>query len=1071
MSKALLGKKDERSQIVLEKLKSKLGPNYEFPDFNYENMNVPITIKCLIHDRLQYTPPANILNKDVRCRICAETESREKRKIEMAKQFFDISVPEIKKTRPNLSFDKFEYKGNKIRSIATCKIHGDFETTVLNLVTQESDCPKCAAIKRSEGSTYSYEDFIRLAKEKYGEEYILPTKENFVNYKTDIVIGCKKHGNVIVNPGRFMYNSIGCPLCGKGWSKKTLLHFIGSLQTELSNLDSIELITIINSNNLAQRLDKMGRLSNLISTRAGSQERQEIVNEILNTIENSNDETTNDVQDNQINTVQDVLTQEQIDTIVSTQEQEEELPRVNVIEEMRAYDNNMLTSSLDDENVDFLLKNGLKKIWIEVLTNRLDVNVYRTEEGGENFNIIKGWFFDEYDEAMSLPLPKDYHFKDDKGNVNNPNLMQRLISLRTIRDKSYGNWSDTGTGKTLAGLLTGRIHSERNNSNHTTLIVCNNATVEGWKKSINEYFAWNNIYTKTTMTELNMNDITVIRGGTNYIIVNYEKFQQKDSENFVYHLVHEQNIGYVILDEVHNIKQREQENESIRRNNVIKLITALREKNPDVMLSAMSATPIINNFYEPKAIIELLTGEIHKEIETTENIQNGIELYKLLTRHGLRYKGVKFVKENTDIRRINGNHLLSDIDGLDNGDILKTEQILLDDKLNNIKDDVKRGTLIYTHYVGRGIVNRIGKFVKELGFSVGYYVGGDKEGLELFKQGKIDVLIGSTPVGTGVDGIQKVCDRMIILNLPWTNADFKQLKGRVIDRTGCIFDKVDVIIPQVYMEDEEGNVIWDWDNWRYERVKFKKTLMDLVLDGEIPEGKLPSKQKLLQDALVQLGVWKERIENGEILTTQREELKVPLNPQVVETLKRKLGDFSEMNRVWSVSNSTTTAERLSHNPEEWYQYHTLYREKRQEWNEIPYEVIGKKISSRPDWVVGDFGCGENLLSKEITNKVHSFDHVAIDDNVIECDISNVPLQDGVLDVVVFSLSLMGSNNKEYLEEGHRTLRPFGLIMICEPKSKWEENPNELVEILKEIGFTANIERTTDRFIYVMGTKI
>ena len=855
------------------------------------------------------------------------------------------------------------------------------------------------------------------------------------------------------------------------WNNKSLYTYINSLQNELTNLDAIELITIINSNNLADRLDRMGRLSNLISTRAGSQERQEIVNEILNTIENSNDETINDVQDNQINTVQDVLTQEQIDNIVSTQEQEEELPRVNVIEEMRAYDNNMLTASLDDENVDFLLKNGLKKIWIEVLTNRLDVNAYRTEEGGENFNIIKGWFFDEYDESMSLPLPKDYHFKDDKGNVNNPNLMQRLISLRTIRDKSYGNWSDTGTGKTLAGLLTGRIHSERNNSNHTTLIVCNNATVEGWKKSINEYFAWNNIYTKTTMTELNMNDITVIRGGTNYIIVNYEKFQQKDSENFVYHLVHEQNIGYVILDEVHNIKQREQENESIRRNNVIKLITALREKNPDVMLSAMSATPIINNFYEPKAIIELLTGEIHKEIETTENIQNGIELYKLLTRHGLRYKGVKFVKENTDIRRINGNHLLSDIDGLDNGDILKTEQILLDDKLNNIKDDVKRGTLIYTHYVGRGIVNRIGKFVKELGFSVGYYVGGDKEGLELFKQGKIDVLIGSTPVGTGVDGIQKVCDRMIILNLPWTNADFKQLKGRVIDRTGCIFDKVDVIIPQVYMEDEEGNVIWDWDNWRYERVKFKKTLMDLVLDGEIPEGKLPSKQKLLQDALVQLGVWKERIENGEILTTQREELKVPLNPQVVETLKRKLGDFSEMNRVWSVSNSTTTAERLSQNPEEWYQYHTLYREKRQEWNEIPYEVIGKKISSRPDWVVGDFGCGENLLSKEITNKVYSFDHVAIDDNVVACDISNVPLQDGVLDVAVFSLSLMGSNNKEYLEEGHRTLRPFGLIMICEPKSKWEENPNELVEILKEIGFTANIERTTDRFIYVMGTKM
>jgi hypothetical protein len=858
------------------------------------------------------------------------------------------------------------------------------------------------------------------------------------------------------------------------WTKLTLLHFINSLKFELVNLNSIELITIINSNNLAQKLERLGTLNNLISSRSGSQERQEVVNEILNIVENINDDIIVEDVNVEITTVEDILTQEQIDNIVSTQEQDEELPRVNVIEEMKVYDNNMLTASLDDENVDFLLKNGLKKIWVEVLSNRFDVELYRTEKGGDNFNIIKGWFFSEYDEAMGLQLPKDYHFKDNKGNILSPNLMQRLIALRTIREKSYGNWSDTGTGKTLSGLLTGRIHAEKTGSGFTTLIVCNNATVGGWEKSINEYFIGNNIYNKSTLGDMNNNSISQEplgdkSGKNDYIIVNYEKFQQKDSEMFAYNLVHNYNIGYVILDEVHNIKQREVENESIRRNNVVKLITALREKNPNLMLSAMSATPIINNFYEPKAIIELLTGEIHKEIETTENIQNGIELYKLLTRHGLRYKGIKFVKENTDIRRINGNHLREDINGLTAGDLLKTEQILLQDKLVNIKDDIKKGTLIYTHYI-TGLKNNIGEYVKNLGFTVGYYTGGDKEGLQLFKDGKVDVLIGSTPVGTGVDGIQKVCDRMIILNLPWTNADFKQLKGRVIDRTGCIFDKVDVIIPQVYMEDDNGNVIWDWDNWRYERVKFKKTLMDLVLDGEIPEGKLPSKQKLLQDALVQLGIWKERIENGEILTTQREELKVPLNPEVVERLQRKLGDFSEMNRVWSVSNSTTTGERLKDSPEEWYQYHTLYRERREEWNEIPYEVIGKKISSRPDWVVGDFGCGENLLSKEITNKVHSFDHIAIDETVTACDISNVPLSDNILDVVVFSLSLMGTNYRDYLEEGHRTLRPFGLIMICEPKSKWEGRENELVDVLKEIGFTANIERTTDKFIYIEGNK-
>jgi hypothetical protein len=506
---------------------------------------------------------------------------------------------------------------------------------------------------------------------------------------------------------------------------------------------------------------------------------------------------------------------------------------------------------------------------------------------------------------------------------------------------------------------------------------------------------------------------------------------------------------------------------------VVKLVTTLREKNENFMLTGMSATPIINNFQEPKAIIELLTGKVHKEIDVTENVQNGIELYKLLTRHGLRYKGKKITRVNLDVRRINGNHLFNNINQLSSGDLLGTELLLLPLKLENVRDVITDGKMIFVNNVGKGILKIIGDFVSGLGLTYGYCTGDDKEGLEKFKRGQINVLIGSTPITTGVDGLQHRCNGIIKLILPWTNAEDKQLDGRVIDRTGCIFDEVDVIIPQVYVEDEEGNVIWDWDKWRYDRVKFKKTLMDLVLDGEIPEGKLPSKQKLLQDALTQLDIWKQRIENGEILTTQREELKVPLSGEYSGQLQRRLGDFSEMNRVWSISNSRTTSERLLESPEEWYQYHTLYSEKRKEWNEIPYKIIGKKISSRPDWIVGDFGCGENLLSKEINNQVYAFDHIAIDENVIACNVSDVRdyLNDNVLDVVVFSLSLMGSNYVDYLKEGHRTLKPYGIIMICEPKSKWEGRENELISVLEEIGFNCRIVRTTDKFIYIDGNKI
>jgi hypothetical protein len=46
-------------------------------------------------------------------------------------------------------------------------------------------------------------------------------------------------------------------------------------------------------------------------------------------------------------------------------------------------------------------------------------------------------------------------------------------------------------------------------------------------------------------------------------------------------------------------------------------------------------------------------------------------------------------------------------------------------------------------------------------------------------------------------------------------------------------------------------------------------------------------------------------------------------------------------------------------------------------------------------------------------RVYSFDHVAINDKVIACDIKKVPLADDALDVAVFSLSLMANNWSEY----------------------------------------------------------
>jgi superfamily II DNA or RNA helicase len=846
------------------------------------------------------------------------------------------------------------------------------------------------------------------------------------------------------------------------WTKKYILDFIKSLQSELNNLDLVELITIINSNNLAKKLKELGSLEELISTQGGTQERIDIVNNIITEIEESSDEIISENDNLTENEFENELTEGSVDEITE-EHNESELEPLEPIQELRMYDNNIITASLDDENIDFLMKNQLKKLWNKVINNKVDIEQFKNETGGEKFTIIKNWFFDEYNKVIQIEPPSDYIFKYQ------PNLMQKLITYRLINEKRYGNWSGTGAGKTLSAIFAGRYGEAKN-----TVIICNNATVEGWVNSIHEYFSNNRIYTKKFLdytdpklySIIDKYDINFTDGENNYLILNYETFQLEDGEFIVSELLKNNRIDYIILDEVQNVKQRD-DDESTRRNVVSKLIIHSKEKNEDLLVMVMSATPVINNLTEPKKLIELLTGEIHNELNTSENILNGIEMYKALTRYGLRYIPNYGISVNEELIEIDGQHLSDRIIRIPRGAVVDFERVLIETKLDGIKDKIKKGTLIYTHYVTE-LSDLIGEYIKDLGFSIGYYTGENKNGLRPFKEGKIDVLIGSAPIGTGVDGIQYVCNTLIPICLPWTSSEYDQLVGRV-NRQGSNFDHVNIYIPQVVIDVDDD--IWSWDKRRYNIIKFKATLADLAVDGRVPRNLLPPKTRLIEEAQKELRDWVDRLNQGDIITFEREELSIPLNPKLFEKNKNQLGDFSEMNQRWSVTKSENTHNRLSNNPSEWYYYHTLYSEKRKTWSEIPYIEIAKKINVRPDWIVGDFGCGENLLSKEITNKVYAFDHIAIDNSVYSCDIKNVPIEDNVLDAAVFSLSLMGSNYTDYFKEAYRTLKIYGNIFVCEPAKKWEGREDDLKKSIESVGFKCfGAIKNTDKFIYIDGVK-
>ncbi len=81
-------------------------------------------------------------------------------------------------------------------------------------------------------------------------------------------------------------------------------------------------------------------------------------------------------------------------------------------------------------------------------------------------------------------------------------------------------------------------------------------------------------------------------------------------------------------------------------------------------------------------------------------------------------------------------------------------------------------------------------------------------------------------------------------------------------------------------------------------------------------------------------------------------------------------------------------------------------------------------------VVGDIGCGENIIKDIIKNPVKSFDTWGYTPDVIECNIINLPISDNSLDYGVYSLSMEQSRGEhKYIKEAHRVIKPGGKIII------------------------------------------
>jgi superfamily II DNA or RNA helicase len=721
--------------------------------------------------------------------------------------------------------------------------------------------------------------------------------------------------------------------------------------------------------------------------------------------------------------------------------------QIESVEQILEHTNILESINVDEEAMQFYLDYSVDELWKCAFTNENEAVTkvkYTHKNGNKYHDTVIDVFLEDYEGSSNLKIPADYSFPYP------PTLMQRYVAYKVTNQPYFGNFSGTGAGKTLSAILASRVIDSK-----VTVIVCPNDVVEQWKRNILDTFPSSKV-----ITGKDAFDVQYSNKEYQYAVLNYDKFSQEESPNFILKLSKEK-VDFVILDEIHFTKIRNEEEISQRRKNLDGLMTGIRKMNLNVKVLGLSATPVVNNLREGRSLLELISGKVYDDVAVRPTIPNAVTLYEKLSTISIRELPTYSVDTDTHTIEVTA-HKPTDISVRHlKSNPLAIEKFLTDARIPEIIKLIDGQTIIYTEYV-EDIIEKLSIAVEHAGYSYALYTGFDRSGLTRFLNKKIQVLIASRPLSVGVDGLQHICNRLIINTLPWTNAQYQQLIGRLV-RKGQIRDVVHVYLVKASISG------YQYDELKWKRIQFKRTLADCAVDGRLPEKNLVTPQQAAMEAVK----WLERLERGEISTVVRRDLNVELTPVEIKKMVIKYGDFTRLNNKINNEKSETTHDRMLNDPREWEEYHRQYREARKTWAIVPYDEIIKRIRQlSPRLIIGDFGCGEaKILEVFGDNRVYSFDHVAINNKVKACDMKSVPLPDEAIDIAVFSLSLMGRNWPEYIAEAKRCLATNGYLLIAETTKAMKGRLSNIKQVIEQQGFDIYNEEEKGDFTFIEAREL
>ena len=973
---------------------------YDYSKVDYRNANAKVIIICPTHGKFEQTPHSHLLGNG--CPKCSGN-------VKLTTMEFIEKAKEVHGDK--YDYSKVEYKNAREKVCIICPKHGDFEQ-ISNLHLQGSGCPKCAVGIRAKSIRLTTGDFIKRVMEIHGSRFDY-SKVDYKNINTKVTIICPIHGDFEQRPGDHLRGQ-GCYKCNVGFPVDSKLSLLSD--SDVEHLSVHQLIELIGQNLLPADFKV------LTKSAAGSVERKGDINKLRESIGSG-------VEENETAEEEQVLQEEQLEfedaQTIAADDQSENLLNVLpdlVTKELKTYDKYFVSSG---EKGAYLLKESVNKIWNCVLSSESYLETVRgmRESSGPWLTYVLDTFMMEYKSVQNEKVGPDYKFEYP------PSLMQKLMSYRIATNPYYGNWCGTGAGKTNAFLIASRRIDAR-----VTVCVCPNAVVETIRKSILRVYPESTIIIPKSLDDITSYD----RSKYNYVILNYEKFCQSYSPALVDKLVSINQIDFLCFDEVHRAKN---DMSSINQN-----LTNLRvlggEKNPGMRVLGMTATPLINNLSEVRNLLELITGTSFEDIMPTNlvTINNIHNAYKYLMLYGFRYVPdykINCIEEKVDIDGTK--ELAEKLVGFENSEVGDIEGHMIQVKYEGIRSHIKKyRTIIYTQFI-KNILPRIKEELRKDGITFREYTG-EIDSVERdsivsdFAQHKFDVILASSPITTGVDGLQKICDTIIILSLPWTNAEYVQLVGR-INRQGSEFSSVKIVVPQVKIKMNNGKE-WSWDDKRFRIIKTKRTLSDAVVDGRFASIFSLNRSKLLRDAVESL---REGIQD---FTITRKKLEV----EAVETKIREYSSESiitSTHQKASTSTSTRMHEWFGEDKSRWEDYHKVREENIKDWVENPITVIAERLNENPGQTIADLGCGMNRLKDLVKNYKawYSFDHCAVDPSVVEADCSDLHeyLGDESVDSAVFCMSLWGTNYLDSIKEAHRYLKTGGTLYVVEPKDKVDQS--------------------------------